>query len=78
MASRQLLIARIAIAGTSFSPLPCKAWHGYMVSSAHLVEVEGGADAPASATPSEAAAVAPPAGASLELVYDPLNIVAER
>jgi hypothetical protein len=28
-ASRQLLIPRIAAAGTSFSPLPCQAWYGY-------------------------------------------------
>jgi hypothetical protein len=63
MASRQLLIPRIAAAGTSFSPLPCQAWHGYMVISAHRVEVEVGADGPASAPLSEAAAAAPPASA---------------
>jgi hypothetical protein len=40
MASRQLLIPRIATVGTSFSPLPCQAWHGYGVTSAHRVEVE--------------------------------------
>jgi hypothetical protein len=40
VASRQLLIARIVAAGTSFSPLPCLPWHGYMVTSAHRVEVE--------------------------------------
>jgi hypothetical protein len=40
MASRELLIPRIAAAGTSFSPLPCQAWHGFMVANAHPVEVE--------------------------------------
>jgi hypothetical protein len=54
MASRQLLIPRIAAVGTSFSPLPCHAWHGYGVTSAHRVEVEVGADGPASAPPSGA------------------------
>jgi hypothetical protein len=63
MASRQLLIPRIAAAGTSLSPLPCQALHGYMVTSAHRVEVEVGADGPASAFLSGAAAAAPPAGA---------------
>jgi hypothetical protein len=48
MASRQLLIPRIAAVGTSFSPLP---GHGYWVTSAHRVEVEVGADEHASATP---------------------------
>jgi hypothetical protein len=48
-ASRQLLIPRIAAAGTSFSPLPCQALHGYMATSAHRVEVKVGADGPASA-----------------------------
>jgi hypothetical protein len=62
-ASRQLLIPRIAVVGTSFSPLPCHAWHGYKVNSAHHVEVEVGADGPANAPPSGAAAAAPPAGA---------------
>jgi hypothetical protein len=61
--SRQVLIPRIAAVGTSFSPLPCQAWHGYMVTSAHRVEVEVGADGPASAPLSGAAAGAPPAGA---------------
>jgi hypothetical protein len=28
MASRQLLIPRIAVVGISFSPLTCQAWHG--------------------------------------------------
>ena len=64
-ASRQLLIPRIAAAGTSFSPLPCQAWHGYGVTSAHRVEVEVGADGAASAPLSGAAAAAPPAGAEL-------------
>jgi hypothetical protein len=63
MASRQLLIPRIAVAGTSFSPLPCQAWHGYGVTSAHRVEVEVGTDGHASSPPSGPAAVAPPAGA---------------
>ena len=64
-ASRQLLIPRIAAVGTSLSPLPCHAWHGYGVTSAHRVEVEVGADGPASAPLSGAAAVAPPAGAQI-------------
>jgi hypothetical protein len=64
MASRQLLIPRIAVVGTSFIPLPCQAWHGYMVTSAHRVEVEAGTDGHASASPSRAAAAAPPAGAN--------------
>jgi hypothetical protein len=34
------MIPRIAAVGTSFSPLPCQAWHGYGVTSAHPVEVE--------------------------------------
>jgi hypothetical protein len=63
MASRQQVIPRIAAAGTSFSPLPCQAWHGYLVTIAHRVEVEVGADGPASAPLSGAAAAAPPAGA---------------
>ena len=62
-ASRELFIPRIAAVGTSFSPLPCQAWHGYGVTIAHRVEVEVGADGPANATPSGAAAAAPPAGA---------------
>jgi hypothetical protein len=62
-ASRQLLISRIAAVVTSFIPLPCEAWHGYMITSAHRVEVEVGADGPAKAPPSGAAAAAPPAGA---------------
>jgi hypothetical protein len=41
------------------SPLPCQAWHGYGVTSAHRVEVEVGADGPASVPPSGAAAAAP-------------------
>jgi hypothetical protein len=44
------MIARIATAGTSFSRLPCKAWHGYMITNAHHVEV--GAGGPTSAPPS--------------------------
>jgi hypothetical protein len=46
------------------SPLPCQAWHGYMITSAHRVEVEVGADGHASAPLSGAAAAAPPAGAA--------------
>jgi hypothetical protein len=61
--SRHLLISRIATVGTSLSSLPCQAWHGYGVTSAHRVEVEVGADGHASAPPSGAAAAAPPAGA---------------
>jgi hypothetical protein len=57
------MIPRIAAAGTSFSRLPCQAWHGYTVTSAHRVEVEVGADGLASAPLSGAAAAAPPAGA---------------
>jgi hypothetical protein len=69
MASRQLLIPRILAAGTSFSPLPCQACHGYMVTSAHRVEVEIGADGAASAPLSAAAAAAPPAGATRGYLY---------
>jgi hypothetical protein len=63
VASRQLLIPRIATVATSFIPLPCQALHGYGVTSAHRVEVGVGADGPASALPSGAATAAPPAGA---------------
>jgi hypothetical protein len=63
MASRQLLIARITAAGTSFSPLQRQVWHVYRVASAHREEVEVGADGHASATPSGAVAAAPPASA---------------
>jgi hypothetical protein len=64
------MIPRIAAAGTSFSPLPCQAWHGYGATRVHRVEVEVGADGPASAPPSWAAAAAPPAGAAaVHLVY---------
>jgi hypothetical protein len=69
MASRQLLIPRIAAVGTSFKPLPCQAWHGYGVTNAHRVVVKVGADGPASAPPSGAAAAAPAAGA-VRLVVD--------
>jgi hypothetical protein len=64
MASGQLMITRIAATGASFSPLLCEAWHGYRVTSTHRVEVEVGADGPASAPPSGAPAAAPPAGAT--------------
>jgi hypothetical protein len=63
MASRLVLITRIAAVGTSFNPLPCQAWHGYMITSAHRVEVEVGADGHASAPSPGAAAAAPPADA---------------
>jgi hypothetical protein len=58
-----VLVPRIAAAGTSSSPLPYQAWHGYMVTSANRVEVEVGANGPLSAPLSGAAAAAPPAGA---------------
>jgi hypothetical protein len=45
------------------SPLPCQAWHGYGVSSAHDGEVRGCRRA-CERTPSGAAAAAPPAGAA--------------
>jgi hypothetical protein len=51
MASRELLIPRIATVGTSFNPLPCQAWHGYGVTNAHREEVEVGADGHANAPP---------------------------
>jgi hypothetical protein len=57
------MIPRIAAVGTSFSPLPYQAWHGYMVTIAHRVEEEVGADGHASALLSGAAAAAPRAGA---------------
>jgi hypothetical protein len=59
----QLLIPRIAAAGTFSNPLPCQAWHGYIINDAHRVEVEVDADGHPSAPPSGAAAAAPPAGA---------------
>jgi hypothetical protein len=68
MTFRHMLIARIAAAGTSFSPLPCKAWYGLKVTEAHNAdEVLVDADGYASAPPSEAAAAAPPAGARIYL-----------
>jgi hypothetical protein len=51
MASRQLMIPWIAAVGTSFSLLPCQAWHGYGVTGAHRVEVEVGAEGPVNAPP---------------------------
>jgi hypothetical protein len=57
------MIPRIAAVGTSFSPLPYQAWHGYGVTSADRAEVEVGDDGHASAPPSGAAAAEPPAGA---------------
>jgi hypothetical protein len=68
-ASRQLVIPWITAVGTSFSPLPCQARHNYMITGAHRVEVEVGADGPASAPLSGAAAAAPPAGAPLVGIY---------
>jgi hypothetical protein len=66
--SSMLLSQRMSTFGNrSLSPLPCQAWHGYMVTSAHRVKVDVAADGYASATPFGAAAVAPPAGAD-ELV----------
>jgi hypothetical protein len=62
MASREVLITRIAASNTSFTLLPCKAWHGYMVTNAHPLEVEVGAAGSASARPSGATAATPPAG----------------
>jgi hypothetical protein len=60
IASRHVqLTPRIETTGTSFSPLPCQAWHGNMVTNAHRVEVEVGADGHASAPPSGAAAAPP-------------------
>jgi hypothetical protein len=54
----QLRVPRLAPAP------PCQAWYGNKATSSHLVEVEVGADGRASAPPSGAAAVAPPAGAT--------------
>jgi hypothetical protein len=71
MASRLHLIPRIAAAGTSFNPLPCQAWHGYMVTNAHRVHVEVGADGLASAPLSGAAAATPPAGAHVTSLFGP-------
>jgi hypothetical protein len=51
MASRQLMITRIAASGTSFSPLPSQASHGYMVTITYLVEVKVGSNGHASAHP---------------------------
>jgi hypothetical protein len=76
--SRQLLIPRIAAVGTSFSPLPCQAWHNYGVTSAHRVEVEVGADGSASAPLSGAAAAAPPAGACRKGALNEANLLSRR
>jgi hypothetical protein len=51
MASRQLLITRISVVDTSFSPLSCQARHDHMVTNAHRVEIEVGADGPSGAPP---------------------------
>jgi hypothetical protein len=48
---RDTAAPRLVVADTSFSPLPCLASYGYMVTSAHRVEVEVTADGPASAPP---------------------------
>jgi hypothetical protein len=45
------------------SPLPCHAWHSYKVTITYHEEVGVSADGHASATPSVAAAAAPPASA---------------
>jgi hypothetical protein len=74
MASRQPLITRIEDTGTSFISLPCQALHGYMVISAHRVEVEVDADEPARAPPTGAAAAALPAGANSVQCYITLYI----
>jgi hypothetical protein len=68
MTSRQLLITRIAAAGTPLGPLQCQSWHVYRVTSAHRVVVEVGVDGPANASPSGAAAVGPPAGNALRVI----------
>jgi hypothetical protein len=69
MASRQLVIPRIAVAGTSLSPLPCQAWHGYMVTSAHRVETVVSTDIHASAPPSGAVAAAPPGRLGYTIIF---------
>jgi hypothetical protein len=66
LASRHLLIARIAAVGfTPPGPQPCQALYGYRVANAHHEEVGVSADGAASAPPYGAAAAAPPAGAVL-------------
>jgi hypothetical protein len=43
-ASREQLIPRIAAVGTTFSPLPCQAWHGEghnMCNTANSFNMEG-------------------------------------
>jgi hypothetical protein len=69
MASRQLLIPRIAAAATSLSP---QAWHGYMVTGTHRVEVKVCADGLACA-PHAGAAAAPLAGAQMQHNYHMLG-----
>jgi hypothetical protein len=69
LASRQLIITRIAVTGTSFSPLPCHAWQGCKVTCAHRAEVEVGANGHARAPPSRTAAAAPPASAVYTTSY---------
>jgi hypothetical protein len=78
MAFRHMMIPRIVAAGTSFSPLPCQAWHGYMVTIAHRVEVEVGADGHASAPPYGATAVAPPAGATPHDLFEIYTLTSQR
>jgi hypothetical protein len=54
------------------SPLPCQAWHGYGVCSAHHGEVRG-CRRDCERTPSGVAAAAPPAGAAVP--KDDLSII---
>jgi hypothetical protein len=64
-APRQLLIRGLYLPYFNPpSPQPYKTLHGYTVTNAHYEEVGVTADVHASAPPSEAAAAAPPAGAS--------------
>jgi hypothetical protein len=58
----------IVAAGTLLNPLPCQAWHGCEVTSAHRVEIEVGADGHPSEPPSGAAAPLQPAGAEGEIL----------
>jgi hypothetical protein len=59
------------------SPLPCQAWHGYGVSSAHNEEVRGCRRA-CERTPSGVAAAAPPAGAAVGQPYPRFPIALEQ
>jgi hypothetical protein len=74
MASRQLLITRIAGAGTSFGPLPCQALHSYKVTGVHRMDVEVGADGPTSApTPGPAPLRRRRAPSGTHLIYPSLS-----